>query len=825
MLRATGTRGPCAPSEDETAAPTDPDAWTRSAAAAAGRRIERQARAQPRAPVALVEPALPLDAADSGSDETDLDDEPGAAGAEAGEDAAAEGASGSGSDSESSDADAAPVASEGEEHGRTALRLLDAASRRRLRRMRRRLQGSEAGEAIVATLSAVGDAVGAAGPEASAPAPGAQAAAVSSSTGASSSSSSSAPGSQGAGATEAASGAGSGAAAGASSGGARDSSAADSASALLAAAEEAAHSFGGLKPRRGDAEAPMALPARNATAADIATGRHQKVAHDAVLACGAGVFGSHHRRVPIVAGAGVAGSIAGAGRWWARTDRARGTHGSARARAEASTAVTTREARGSASGGDTAMTARTLEAALAACSVASAAVDRVVLGSLARSPLPPVDLSGDSKGAARRRAMAAVASRIAASTVGSRNAFCVVRPPGHHAGPDGPVGTASSGFCVLNTAAVAASHALLRWPSTVRRAAVIDIDVHAGNGTAAVARRLPWLFFSSIHLRQGDGPGCGDFFPGVAVGDARDGDGRRILNVPVLPARARGDDDHVYRLGTDTPHTADADAAAVADMAAGSGALPRPSVSPLRGSHGFRCALRERVLPALARFRPDIIIVSAGFDAVHTDQLGGRMGLTPADYQWAGWMLASLARRVCDGRLVSLLEGGYDLRGGLALAAEAHVRGLSMQPLDVAASRGPGGTAAPFSASGAVAGASAHAADGDELGRFGAVRRAKKRSAAEAAIAALCDGGDIEAGGKRARRETGEGDDESDDAVEHDEDELDEHGAEGDHDGEDGDDPNDDGDAGGEPHGEEHGAAAPQMQANGGGHPQQEGWA
>jgi acetoin utilization deacetylase AcuC-like enzyme len=222
-------------------------------------------------------------------------------------------------------------------------------------------------------------------------------------------------------------------------------------------------------------------------------------------------------------------------------------------------------------------------------------------------------MSNGSAEAALRAAGAAVAGVDAVMEGWARAAFAAVRPPGHHAEPARPMG-----FCLFNNAAVAAMHARERWG--VRRVAVVDFDVHHGNGTQAMFEQDPDLFYGSSHQSP-----C---YPGT--GDAWErGTENNIVNAPLRP----GD-----------------------------------------GSAAFRAAWGDIILPDLDRFAPGLLIVSAGFDAHKLDPLA-QLRLETADYAWITDELVRLAERHCGGRLVSVLEGGYDL-DALAMSAAVHVRGL-----------------------------------------------------------------------------------------------------------------------------------------------------
>jgi acetoin utilization deacetylase AcuC-like enzyme len=192
------------------------------------------------------------------------------------------------------------------------------------------------------------------------------------------------------------------------------------------------------------------------------------------------------------------------------------------------------------------------------------------------------------------------------------NAFCAVRPPGHHAEP-----SRAMGFCLFNTVAIAALHA--RAAHGASRVAVVDFDVHHGNGTQAAFWSDKDLFYGSTHQMP--------LFPGTGAIDET-GVGN-IFNAPLKP----GDD------GDD-----------------------------------FRAAFDHRILPALDDFAPDLLLVSAGFDAHVRDPLA-QLRLVEADFAWVADRLLEAAAKHCGGRLVSTLEGGYDL-DALASSTAIHVETL-----------------------------------------------------------------------------------------------------------------------------------------------------
>jgi len=197
-----------------------------------------------------------------------------------------------------------------------------------------------------------------------------------------------------------------------------------------------------------------------------------------------------------------------------------------------------------------------------------------------------------------------------------RAAFVATRPPGHHAERD-----QAMGFCLFNNIAVAARHAQDR--HGIERVAIVDWDVHHGNGTQHVFEEDDTVLYISTHQWP--------FYPGTGARHER-GRGRGLgctLNVP-LPA---GSGDAVYQRAFET-----------------------------------------EVIPALERFRPDLVLVSAGFDAHEHDPLAG-MALTTEGYRRLTTLLRDAAVTLCGGRLVSLLEGGYDLEA-LAASVETHLEVL-----------------------------------------------------------------------------------------------------------------------------------------------------
>jgi len=194
-------------------------------------------------------------------------------------------------------------------------------------------------------------------------------------------------------------------------------------------------------------------------------------------------------------------------------------------------------------------------------------------------------------------------------TGAAANAFCALRPPGHHAETE-----RAMGFCLFNNAAIAARHAQRKHGAD--RVAIIDFDVHHGNGTQQIFWDDPSVLYASTHQFP--------LYPGT--GDAMETGAGNIINAP-LHSGAGGDE--------------------------------------------FREAFDIAILPKFAEFSPDLIVISAGFDA-HTRDPLANLNLIEADYAWVTKRLMDIADKRCGGRVVSLLEGGYDLQG-LAVSVATHV--------------------------------------------------------------------------------------------------------------------------------------------------------
>ena len=202
--------------------------------------------------------------------------------------------------------------------------------------------------------------------------------------------------------------------------------------------------------------------------------------------------------------------------------------------------------------------------------------------------------------------------KVMDSKSGIKNAFCQVRPPGHHAEAE-----RAMGFCFFNSVAIAAHYAKKKYGA--ERIAVVDFDVHHGNGTQDIFFSDKTLLYASTHQRP--------LYPGTgALNETGVGN---IWNAPLRAGDA----------------------------------------GPV-----FQDAIRSRILPALHNFAPDLLIISAGFDA-HKDDPLANLKLVEPDFLWVTQELINVADRHCNGRIVSMLEGGYDLNA-LARSSAVHVKAL-----------------------------------------------------------------------------------------------------------------------------------------------------
>ena len=220
----------------------------------------------------------------------------------------------------------------------------------------------------------------------------------------------------------------------------------------------------------------------------------------------------------------------------------------------------------------------------------------------------------DSLTAARHAAGALVLATDLVMRGEARTAFCAVRPPGHHAEHD-----RAMGFCLFNNVAVGAAHAFA--VHGVERVAIVDFDVHHGNGTEEIFADDPRVLMVSTFQHP--------LYPYSGMQPM----GPNMVNIP---------------------------------LATGS------------GSDAFRAAVRDHWLPALEKHRPELIYVSAGFDAHREDPLAG-LKLADADYAWVTREIVAAAHADAQGRIISTLEGGYAL-GALGRSVAEHVRELLVAP-------------------------------------------------------------------------------------------------------------------------------------------------
>jgi acetoin utilization deacetylase AcuC-like enzyme len=189
------------------------------------------------------------------------------------------------------------------------------------------------------------------------------------------------------------------------------------------------------------------------------------------------------------------------------------------------------------------------------------------------------------------------------------NAFCAIRPPGHHAEIATPMG-----FCLINTVAIVAREAQRKYGA--ERIAIVDFDVHHGNGTQDIFKDDPSVFYASSH------------------------------QMPLYPGTGKASE-------------------------TGVGNIHNTPLQPQSDGEAMREAYESRIIPALIDFAPDLLLISAGFDAHERDPLA-QLNWRPGDFGWVTGKLMDVAGRTCGNRIVSLLEGGYDLQG-LAGGVSHHV--------------------------------------------------------------------------------------------------------------------------------------------------------
>jgi len=299
-----------------------------------------------------------------------------------------------------------------------------------------------------------------------------------------------------------------------------------------------------------------------------------------------------------------------------------------------------------------------------------------------------------------------------------RNAFCVVRPPGHHAGPRGIVRCdndpdgGSHGFCFLNNVAIGAAYARSMYRNEgIQKIAIVDFDVHHGNGTEEIIRQLvptvekttirtpfavgelatqryrPWLdetdinnvFFCSTHgygprgIEFVNTPSGGWFYPASGKSQISDS----ISNPSIVESPNLTDfllSQTWARMGEDSK----TNCCKILNCGLG---LPTRDAVPGMQRLEVRDTYRKKILPMLRDFDPDIIFISAGFDAHKKDSMNfGYVGMVEDDYEWVTEQLVRLANTCCNGRIVSVLEGGYKIHGGIvspfARSVASHARAL-----------------------------------------------------------------------------------------------------------------------------------------------------
>ncbi|CCE23391.1 histone deacetylase family protein [Methylotuvimicrobium alcaliphilum] len=243
-----------------------------------------------------------------------------------------------------------------------------------------------------------------------------------------------------------------------------------------------------------------------------------------------------------------------------------------------------------------------------------------ILNSIPHQGLHALDhdtILSPGSGTAALLAVAAVCDAVdKLCTHQATSAFCAVRPPGHHAEPDRPMG-----FCLFNNIAIAAEYARLHY--SLGKIAIIDFDVHHGNGTQAAFYKQPQILYASSHEMP--------HYPGT--GHPKETGVGNIVNVPLHPGSS---------------------------------------------SDEFRQLYSSIILPAVQNFKPDLILISAGFDAHQNDPLAG-IRLSTEDYQWVTEHIKAIAEESAKGRVLSVLEGGYHIKA-LAESVAAHVKSL-MNPV------------------------------------------------------------------------------------------------------------------------------------------------
>jgi len=313
---------------------------------------------------------------------------------------------------------------------------------------------------------------------------------------------------------------------------------------------------------------------------------------------------------------------------------------------------------------------------------------RVPVTELKMNEFSDTSFSHGSRQAAMRGAGAVIHAIDKVVQGEARNAFCLVRPPGHHAGVHGLIdGAVSCGFCIFNSVAIGALHAHAKYPDKVKRIAIIDFDVHHGNGTEdIIANRFfakgenpSKVFFFSIHLFEKSREY--EFYPGSGLADNTF---HNIVNVPIVPLWSRKKRNEKQREYEKRKGNGPASGSPTGGLGKTKG-----------GREEFRARIMDRLLPALRAYCPDLILISAGFDGGEKDLGCRRLGadnstcshgldLLPEDYQWVTDGIAAVGR-MSNAKVISVLEGGYgqeDPRSektsytALSNSTLAHISGL-----------------------------------------------------------------------------------------------------------------------------------------------------
>ena len=309
----------------------------------------------------------------------------------------------------------------------------------------------------------------------------------------------------------------------------------------------------------------------------------------------------------------------------------------------------------------------------------------------------------------------------ASENSGISRVFCAVRPPGHHAGPTGAVSGSSTdptipmkgqshshGFCLLNNVAVAAAYAMNVHRNKIKRVAIVDFDVHHGNGTeACVSSVTPTVLEQRLNIGGNDGSGTYAFQGSVKSHkfkpwfDVNDSEAILFASCQGYGESLPGTG-HMFYPGTgatyDTkpPPFSESDSMEYLNdegheftYRGGSRPYlggPRIVNVGIKGPKSERSlwkrAWRDKILPAVASHKPDLIFISAGFDAHAKDDMNsGYIGMLECDYEWVTNELVKIANKYSEGRIVSVLEGGYRIQGGLvspfARSVASHVRALA----------------------------------------------------------------------------------------------------------------------------------------------------